>query len=34
LTLFNKPFSGGLDEIAAYPSALTPDQIARHYAAA
>jgi trimeric autotransporter adhesin len=32
--LFNKPFDGGLDEIAVYPSALTVDQIARHYAAA
>jgi concanavalin A-like lectin/glucanase superfamily protein len=31
--LFNKPFDGGLDEIAVYPSALTADQIARHYAA-
>ena len=32
--LFNKPFDGGLDEIAVYPSALTADQISRHYAAA
>jgi concanavalin A-like lectin/glucanase superfamily protein len=32
--LFNKPFNGGLDEIAVYPTALTTDQIARHYAAA
>jgi hypothetical protein len=32
--LFNKPFSGGLDEIAVYPTALSAEQIARHYAAA
>jgi hypothetical protein len=33
-TIYNKPFSGGLDEIAVYPSALTAEQVARHYAAA
>ena len=32
--LFNKPFDGGLDEIAVYPSALSADQIGRHHAAA
>jgi hypothetical protein len=32
--IYNKPFNGGLDEIAMYPSALTADQIARHVAAA
>ncbi len=32
--LYNKPFNGELDEIAVYQSALTADQIARHFAAA
>lgn len=29
-----KPLDGGLDEVAVYPSALTPARIAAHYAAA
>jgi hypothetical protein len=33
-TIYNQPFNGGLDEIAVYPSALTADRIAAHYAAA
>jgi hypothetical protein len=33
-TAYNKPFNGELDEIAVYPSALTSDQIARHFVAA
>jgi hypothetical protein len=33
-TFFNKPFDGGLDEIAVYPSALSADQIERHFIAA